>query len=357
MHVLHHDVELGVGERPRLLQDRVGHGELADVVQETADREVAETLGREPELVADLCRAKRDPARVLLGVRVLLGELDEERADVRSEKGLGLGDEVRAAEISEQGARARDSAPQVVGDGEAHGRDPDDLEDVTEPPAEVPEGEEKSCREGNCEPRDADGNEEIRTTLCEPIRAQRTPEERGIEREPGAQHDPGRGAPRLRNRRHQPGLGDRREPEAEDEDDARREQPEQRLDGSGPPNRRERTEREDRSADRKRRAAREGRHADPVDEHARRREPMEAEQRRHDGEGTTHENGIAVPLARTRDRQRYCAGSRDPCTDRDPGEVDPAVDEDLVATDEVEKRCRHDRRERSRSEERNASRH
>ena len=66
-------------------------------MEEAADREVAETLGREPELVADLCRAQRDPARVLLGVRVLLGELDEERADVRSEERLGLGDEVGAA--------------------------------------------------------------------------------------------------------------------------------------------------------------------------------------------------------------------------------------------------------------------
>ncbi len=94
-----------------------------------------------------------------------------------------------------------------------------------------------------------------------------------------------------------------------------------------------------------------------VDEHARRREPVEAEQRRHDGEGAPHENGIAVSLARTRDRQCDCADRRDPRTDRDPGEVDPAVDEDLVATDEVEKRCRHDRRERSRGEERNASRH
>ena len=147
VHVPHHDVVLGIGERPGLLQDRVRHRQLADVVEEAADGEVAESLGRQPELVADLCRAECDPARVLLRVRVLLGELDEERADVRPEKRLGLGDEVGAAEVSEQRPRARDSAAQIVRDGEAHGRDPDDLEDVAEPPAEVPVVEEKSCRE------------------------------------------------------------------------------------------------------------------------------------------------------------------------------------------------------------------
>ena len=104
VHVPHHDVELGIGERPGLLQDRVRHRELADVVQETPDREVAKTLGREPELVADLRRTQCNAARVLFGVRVLLRELDEERADVRSEKRLGLGDEIGAAEVSEQGA-------------------------------------------------------------------------------------------------------------------------------------------------------------------------------------------------------------------------------------------------------------
>ena len=108
VHMAHHDVKLGIGERAGLLEDRVRHRELADVVEQTADREVAEPLGREPELVADLRRTKCDPARVLLGVRVLLRELDEECANVRPEKRLGLGDEIRAAEVSEQaGVTAR----------------------------------------------------------------------------------------------------------------------------------------------------------------------------------------------------------------------------------------------------------
>ncbi len=195
--VAHHDVELRARQRTRLLEDRVRHRQLPDVVEEAADREVAESLGRQSQLVADLRSAQCDPARVLLRVRVLLGELDEERTDVRPEEHLGVGHEVGALEISEQWPRASDPAAQVVRDGEAHRGDPDDLEAVTEPPAEIPVVEEKGCRKGHGEPRDADGNEEIRTTLCEPIRAQRTPEEHGVEREPGAQHDPGRGAPRT----------------------------------------------------------------------------------------------------------------------------------------------------------------
>ncbi len=274
--------------------------------------------GAEPELVADLRRAQRDPARVLLRVRVLLGELDEERADVRAEERLLLGDEVGALEIAEQRPRARDSAAQVVRDGEAHGGDPDDLEAVTEPPAEIPEVEEKSCRKGHGEPRDADGNEQIRTTLREPIGAQRTPEEHGVEREPGAQHDPGRGAPRLRNRRHQPGLGDRREPRPKMKTTPAASSQSSGLTAAGL--------RTAESAPSARIAPPTGSVAPPVkaatpiavDEHARRREPVEAEQRRHDGEGAPDENGIAVSLARTRDRQRDGAGVATPAPTATP---------------------------------------
>jgi len=51
-------------------------------MEEPADREVAQPPGREAELVSDLRRPERDATRVLLGVRVLLGEFDQERADV-----------------------------------------------------------------------------------------------------------------------------------------------------------------------------------------------------------------------------------------------------------------------------------
>ncbi len=53
--------------------------------------------GGEPELVPHLHRAQRDPARVLLRVRVLLCQVDEERSDVGAEERLLFGDEIGAA--------------------------------------------------------------------------------------------------------------------------------------------------------------------------------------------------------------------------------------------------------------------
>ena len=69
--VLLDDVVLVVVERARLLQDRLRDRELADVVQEPADREAAQARGGEAELLADLDRERRDAARVLLRRGVL----------------------------------------------------------------------------------------------------------------------------------------------------------------------------------------------------------------------------------------------------------------------------------------------
>src|SRR5262245_6499647 len=63
---------------------------------------IARPAGREAELVTDLRRPQRDAARVLLRVGVLVGELDEERADVGAEERLRLGNEIRAAEVTEE---------------------------------------------------------------------------------------------------------------------------------------------------------------------------------------------------------------------------------------------------------------
>src|SRR5438067_10278658 len=64
---------LGV-ERCRLLEDALGNGKLADVVEQTADRQIAEAAGPEAEFLADLDSAQRDATRVLFGRLVLVGE-------------------------------------------------------------------------------------------------------------------------------------------------------------------------------------------------------------------------------------------------------------------------------------------
>ena len=193
--------------------------ELADVVQEPADREVAQSFGREPELVADLYRAESDAARVLLRVLVLLREFDEERAHVRPEERFLLGDEVGAPQVAEQRARARDSATEVEGDGNPDGRDPDDLESVPEPPAEVLKVEEKRRRQRAREPDDADGDDEVAGRLVRRnVRSARqkssaknvSPAQRTIKA--SGLRGSGTGGTR-------PGSSRAREAEAEDEDD------------------------------------------------------------------------------------------------------------------------------------------
>jgi hypothetical protein len=129
--------ELVLRERSGLAQDLVGHAQLADVVEQAPEREIAQAFRRQPELVADLDGAESDTARVLLRVRVLLGEGDEQRADVRAEERLLFGDEIGALEVTEQRARPRRAAAEIEGDGESHGGDSDDLEAVAKPPTEL----------------------------------------------------------------------------------------------------------------------------------------------------------------------------------------------------------------------------
>ena len=64
--IVHSRVELA-----RLVDDLLRDGDLADVVQQRAELEVAQLLGVEPERVADLDRERDDALRVLAGVAVV----------------------------------------------------------------------------------------------------------------------------------------------------------------------------------------------------------------------------------------------------------------------------------------------
>ena len=110
---------------PGFLQDHVGDGELADVVQQPADRERAEVPLRQAEALADLHGPQRDPARVLLGVGVALPELDR-RARGRASRGSAP----RSARARPRRGRRRAGATARCGEVERD-RDPDD-EDAVE---------------------------------------------------------------------------------------------------------------------------------------------------------------------------------------------------------------------------------
>ena len=96
------ELELLLVERARLLQDLVGNGELADVVQEAADRQLAQARCGDAELLPHLDREQRDAAGVTLGVLVLRGQEARQRADLRAEVGLFRRDELGAAEVARE---------------------------------------------------------------------------------------------------------------------------------------------------------------------------------------------------------------------------------------------------------------
>ena len=225
---------------------------------------------------------------------------------------------------------------------------------MTEPPAELPEIEQESGRKRSGEPHDADRDEQVGAALREAERAQRAPEQNRVEGQPRREDDPRCGAPRLRHGRHEAGLDDRCDAQHEDEDHAEAEQPEQRAHGGRAAKSGERAERKNRAAHREGRATGERRDADVVDEHVRRRQPVETEKRRHHRERTADEDGVAVTLSRAGDGQRDRCHRGDACAERDAAEVDPAVDQHLVAPDEVQERCRDDRGERGQREQRDA---
>ena len=121
--------ELLVVERRGLLEDALWHGQLADVVEQAADRQRAETTGCQSELLADLNRPQRHTARVLLGRLVLVREQLRQRVHARTEERLLFGDEVTGAEVADERARLR-GPEEVDRDGCTDDDDAEQLEQV-----------------------------------------------------------------------------------------------------------------------------------------------------------------------------------------------------------------------------------
>src|SRR5258706_14962892 len=99
------DGELAFVERARLLQDLFRNGELADVVEQSADRERAQAIWGETELLADLHRTERDTPCVFFGRFVLFGKSLCQRADASAEECLLLGDELCCTEVTHERPR------------------------------------------------------------------------------------------------------------------------------------------------------------------------------------------------------------------------------------------------------------
>src|SRR5439155_4003372 len=127
-------------ERGGLPEDRVGNGKLADVVEQAADRQASQTVRRQAELLADLDREGRNPARVLLGRGVLLPQTHHQGAHAGAEESFFGRDDLCRSKVAGEGTGSAAPA-KVVGSRRADKGDPENLEEMPEPPAQVHERE------------------------------------------------------------------------------------------------------------------------------------------------------------------------------------------------------------------------
>ena len=119
--------ELARVERARLAEDAAGHAQLAHVVQQAADREVAQRRGRQAQLLADRHGEHRHAAGVLLGRAVLGGEVDHQRAHARAEERLLGADELGGGEVADERPRGA-AVAQVEHGGDRDQHDAQQLE-------------------------------------------------------------------------------------------------------------------------------------------------------------------------------------------------------------------------------------
>ena len=139
--------ELLVGQRARLLQDLERHGELADVVQQAADGEVAARGRGELELLADLRGEQRDAAGVLLGGVVALAQLRTIRARTRGPRNASSEATSSVAVRSPTSGREAPARLMSSAAGIATSSDAADLEQVADVEAERHRAERRAwCR-------------------------------------------------------------------------------------------------------------------------------------------------------------------------------------------------------------------
>jgi hypothetical protein len=332
--------ELGLAQRPRLAEDVVGDRELAHVVQQAADGQPAQPRARQAQLLAHLDGAQRDAADVLFRIAVLRRERDHQRAHLRAEVRLFRGDEVGAAEVAHERMGGL-PAGEVDRDGDGHEQDADHLEAVAEPPAQVPPPQQERSRERGREPRDPGRDHQVAGTPSQHVRAPGPEREDAVEDEAEHEERDGDRAAGLGHGRHEVGHQHRREAEAGDACDEHDGRDQKRLHRCRAPQHGHRPEREQRPADGESRTARERHDAVVPHEHPGRRQPVQAEQRRHDRERAADEHGAGIHPAGACGEERDGGRRREHGAERDRCEVDAVAERNLAAADEVQQRDGH----------------
>ena len=276
---------------------------------------------------------------MLLRGGVLLGEAHHQGAHARAEVRLFGDDDLAGAKVARERPRAA-AAAQVVRGGRADERDPDDLEQVAEPPAEVHERQHQRAVDRRGEEGEPDDHREISGAARQQERRRRADGDRGEEDEPDGDQRPGRGRTRRGHGRDEARREHADQAEArdlEDDDDLERDRLGDRLRRVEVAKTREN---EDRRAHRQGRPTAQGDQPVRADEHTGRHEPVHGEQRRHDGEGAAdnHRAAVADPRSGHRQRDRRRRGREG--GDADTVEVHPERRHDHALAEERQERHR-----------------
>jgi hypothetical protein len=170
-------------------------------VEKPADRKRAQLPRRERELLADLNRAHGDAPRVFFRRLVLLCEPLHQGVHASAEERFLFRNELSRAKVAHERPRL-DRPTQVDRDGGSDDHDPDKLEAVAEPPAEVGVIQEERGRERCCEPANADHDCQVGDPLRQQVGLQGPEDEQGVEERSDDESDDGRRTCGLRDCRN-----------------------------------------------------------------------------------------------------------------------------------------------------------
>jgi hypothetical protein len=308
-------------------------------VEQAPGGEDAKPRGGQPELLADLDRAQRDPARVHLGVLVLLAEAEGEGTDPGAEERLLGRDELARPRTARERARLR-AAVEVRRRRDPDEEDPEELEGVAEPPAQLRVLEEERRDERRAQEREPDDDEEVGPAAREEEGVDGAHAEEADEREADGEGGEGERAARLGHGRDEarPQHPDRPHERHRGEED--RLQGEQRPDALRALGRGKRRECEHGGADRERGAAGEGDEAVRAHEHARGGEPVQGEESGHDGERRADEDRAGVVATGADDREGQSGRHRAERAGADAPEMERAPEVGLATADRRQGRDR-----------------
>ncbi len=312
-------------------------------MEKAARGEVAQPAGRQAQRFPDPYREQRNASRVTLGVFVLLGQANHERAHVRAEERLLGADELCGADVPDERARLG-AAVEIPGDDAADQRDAEHLEAVSEPPAELAEIERERRDERGGEPHDPADDDEVGESPREQEGSEGPHFQHAVEED--AQHEEG---DRLDAERAWHARDELRLEHADGADGGDRGQeaclePEQRRHALGTAKRRQRGECEQGAADREREAARQRDEPVVLDDEAGGREAVHEEQGGHDGERRREQDDPSVTPAGAEvgENERRAGGCER--ARADDAEMDPARERDFLAAEEMQQRKGQDSR-------------